>query len=86
MKPVGGSNLSKCTRLSPTRTRSRGRDTRELDRGHAIPEHGPTARAEERSYAKTRRCGVKFSTGLTRARRSAAALALDPVPAPKIKS
>jgi hypothetical protein len=29
---------------------------------------------------------MKISTGLTRARRSAAALALDPIPASKVKS
>ncbi|MGI8958325.1 MAG: hypothetical protein ACR2IV_00905, partial [Bryobacteraceae bacterium] len=44
---------------------------------------GSVTRAEERSFTETRRCGVKVSKGLTRARRSAAALALDPIPAHK---
>src|SRR5438477_8758874 len=37
---LGRPYLSECTRLPPIGTRSRSRNSRELDRSHAVPEHG----------------------------------------------
>src|SRR5947209_13261330 len=72
--------------MPPARARAGRRDTRKLDRSHAVPQYGSTAGARERSAAELGRCGVTVSTRLTRARRSSPALALDPLPASKVQS
>src|SRR5947209_15112715 len=82
---AGGADLSECGRLLTACACARGGDTRELDRGDAVSQHGSLAGAKERSFTQAGRCGVKVSTGLTRARRSQAALALDPIPASKVQ-
>src|SRR5688572_63701 len=47
-----GAHLSECGELLTTGARAGRRDSRELDRGHAVPEHGSVARAQETATAR----------------------------------
>jgi hypothetical protein len=83
---AGRTNLPKHGRLFTAGASVGSRNARKLDRGHAASQHGTAPRAEKRSLTQAGRCGVMVSPGLTRARRSQAALALDPIPASKVQS
>src|SRR5437868_4545685 len=56
-----GPDLPECGELLATRARAGGRDPRELDRGHAVPEHGSATRTQEATAAGS---GVREGTGL----------------------